>query len=138
DHGDGTVVRGTFAGETVNNNSILVKYTYNGDANVNGVLDADDYAQIDSGFASQSTGYLNGDFNYSGGAPNADDYFIIDKTFADQDTPLGVPAAPLAATADDPLTRTKVQSARKHKAKKSHKTRHHPRPLARPALGVLM
>jgi hypothetical protein len=140
DHGDGTPVQNTFAGETVNANSILVKYTYNGDANVDGVLNADDYAQIDAGFASQAIGYLNGDFNYSGGAPNSDDYFLIDKTFADQGAPLGGAAAPLAATAEEtsaaePLTRTKVQSVRKHQVKHPHKTRHH---HARPAMHLLL
>jgi PKD repeat protein len=142
DQGNGTVVQSSFGGEAVNNNSILVKYTYNGDANVDGILNADDYARIDAGFASKSTGYLNGDFNFSGGAPNSDDYFLIDKTFGDQGTPLGTPAAPLAASSEetsaaDPLTRTRVQSTRKHKSK-HHKMRHHPRPLARPALDVLM
>jgi hypothetical protein len=77
-----------------------VKYTYEGDANVDGQINADDYAAIDSGFATHATGYANGDFNYSGGAPNSDDYFTIDRAFADQGAALGgaaiVPQAPSA------------------------------------------
>jgi hypothetical protein len=138
DNGDGTVVRPTFGGETVNTNSILVRYTYNGDANEDGVLNADDYAHIDAGFASQATGYLNGDFNFSGGAPNADDYFLIDRTFADQGAPLGEAATPVAPAAAEVIQRTRIQPLRGHKLKKPHKARHHHRRLERPAMDVLM
>lgn len=80
----GAPLYSTFDGQSVDENSILVKYTYNGDANADGQLNADDYAAIDAGFASHATGYGNGDFNYSGGAPNADDYFVIDLAYSNQ------------------------------------------------------
>jgi hypothetical protein len=90
DSGDGlTPIHTTFAGEPVDANAILVKYTWNGDATLDGVVNADDYALIDAGFASQFTGYYNGDFNFSGDIPNADDYFLIDKAFSGQSGPLG-------------------------------------------------
>jgi len=73
----------SFAGELVNTNSILVKYTWTGDANLDGRINADDYFAIDSGFVLHSTGYQNGDFNLDG-LVNADDYFLIDSTFVAQ------------------------------------------------------
>ncbi|HEV8606951.1 MAG TPA: lamin tail domain-containing protein, partial [Tepidisphaeraceae bacterium] len=92
DIGNGvTTVRSTLAGEPVDVNTILVKYSYNGDGNLDGALNADDYAQIDAGFASHSTGYFNGDFNYTGGQPNSDDYFLIDRAYSSQSGPLTAP-----------------------------------------------
>jgi len=56
---------------------------YNGDFHYDGVINADDYFQIDSGFISQKKGWYNGDFNYDG-VVNADDYFLIDSAFIGQ------------------------------------------------------
>jgi hypothetical protein len=93
DRGDGTVVRAQLGGMNVDVNSILIKYTYNGDGDLSGTLTADDYARIDIGFASHSTtDYYSGDFNYSD-TTNFDDFFIIDKAFAGQGAPLSAPAA---------------------------------------------
>jgi len=65
DGGDGSVVRSELGGLPVDVNSILIKWTYNGDGDLNGTLNADDYARIDVGFASQtSTDYYSGDFNF--------------------------------------------------------------------------
>ncbi len=72
---------------TVDSTDVLIKYTYKGDANLDGVVNADDYFQIDSGFPSQILGWLNGDFNFDG-VVNADDYFIIDSNFSAQGDPL--------------------------------------------------
>jgi hypothetical protein len=84
DEGPGVpIYNGTFDGLPVDTNSILVKYTYNGDADLNGKIDADDYFQIDNGFAKNLTGYRNGDFDYNG-TVDADDYFLIDNAFANQ------------------------------------------------------
>ncbi|HEV8605302.1 MAG TPA: lamin tail domain-containing protein [Tepidisphaeraceae bacterium] len=135
DQGNGTVVRQTMGGETLNNNQILLKYTYNGDANEDGTLNADDYALIDAGFASHSTGYYNGDFNFSGGAPNADDYFLIDKAFAGQGAPLAAPVAPAAAETIAPQAVSTTASGSKaavkapggQSTKKKKHQRHHKR-----------
>ena len=40
----------TFDGETFDNSSVLVKYTYYGDADFNGTVNFDDYSRTDSGF----------------------------------------------------------------------------------------
>ena len=58
----------------------MVMYTWNGDANLSGRVDADDYFQIDSHYGQSGAanlGYFNGDFNYDG-VVNADDYGVID------------------------------------------------------------
>ncbi len=73
---------GTFGGVSVGANDTLVMYTYGGDANLDGIINGDDYFQIDSATAS-SHGWFNGDFNYDG-VINGDDYFLIDQNFAAQ------------------------------------------------------
>ena len=79
----------TFSGEATDENAILIKYTYNGDANLDGRVNADDYFRIDQGFLAQpqNPGYNQGDFNYDG-TVNADDYFLIDQAFLGQGAPL--------------------------------------------------
>lgn len=52
-----------------------------GDANQDGVVNADDYALIDRGKAKGLSGWSNGDFN-GDGLVNASDYQIIDQTYA--------------------------------------------------------
>jgi hypothetical protein len=74
---------GRFDDRNVNINTILVKHTWNGDTNLDGVINADDYFSIDVGFVSQLPGYRNGDLNYDG-LINADDYFLMDSAFVGQ------------------------------------------------------
>ena len=64
---------------------VLVKYTYNGDANLDGRVNSDDYFRIDSGFLAQPANpqFANGDFNYDEKI-NSDDYFLIDSAFLGQ------------------------------------------------------
>jgi hypothetical protein len=71
---------GTFDGETITGAAILVKYTYGGDANLDGRINIDDYGRIDSqvGLSGSAFGWYNGDFNYDGKI-NIDDYGIIDS-----------------------------------------------------------
>ena len=66
-------------------NETLVMYTYNGDANLDGKVNADDYFIIDSNYNKSGSvfGFNNGDFNYDGQI-NGDDYFAIDSGFAGQ------------------------------------------------------
>jgi hypothetical protein len=47
----------------------------------------DDYVRIDTGFNTGLTGWLNGDFNYSGSV-NFDDYVLIDIAFNSQNSVL--------------------------------------------------
>jgi hypothetical protein len=103
DDGTGSPIRTLFEGESVDENSILVKYTYNGDADLNGRVNVDDYFAIDLGFANALNGFARGDFNYSGVAPDADDYFLIDQAFLGQ-------GAPLATSRPRPLTQVFAQA----------------------------
>lgn len=64
---------------------ILVKFTYFGDADLSGFIDLTDYGQIDTAFGGGGgTGWINGDFDYSGGVPDLGDYGLIDSSFGAQ------------------------------------------------------
>ncbi|CAN5487120.1 hypothetical protein BH09PLA1_BH09PLA1_05670 [soil metagenome] len=76
-----------FAGQTLDATMVLVKYTYYGDADFNGVVNFDDYSRIDAGFNGNRTGWLNGDFD-GNGVINFDDYSLIDSAFNTQGPPL--------------------------------------------------
>jgi hypothetical protein len=70
----------TFDGQAVSTGDVLVKYTYYGDANLDGTVNGADYQQIDMGFGLQLTGWSNGDFNYDG-VVDGSDYSLLDNTF---------------------------------------------------------
>jgi len=60
-----------FDGIALPGNEILVKYTWNGDANLDGKVDSMDFALLDAGFAGTTqldgtAGWFFGDFNYNG------------------------------------------------------------------------
>src|SRR3954470_20772033 len=54
---------GTFAGQSVDPRAALVRFTYAGDANLNGKIDVLDYGRIDFKPALGTSGWYNGDFN---------------------------------------------------------------------------
>jgi hypothetical protein len=76
--------RTTFGGQAVTPNTVLVKYTYSGDANLDGVVNGDDYTYWLNGFLNLTeptiTGWLRGDFNYDGRV-DGDDYTQWLNTF---------------------------------------------------------
>jgi hypothetical protein len=80
----------TFDGESFGNNAALVKYTYYGDTDLNGVINFDDYARIDAGFNNHGNTWFQGDFNYDA-VVNFDDYALLDLAFNTQSTPLSSP-----------------------------------------------
>jgi hypothetical protein len=73
---------------------VLVKYTYYGDANLDGKVDGSDYSRIDNAALNHLTGWSNGDFNYDG-VIDGSDYTLIDNAFNRQGAALGssTPAA---------------------------------------------
>ena len=73
----------TFDGFTVAPTHVLVKYTWYGDADLNGLVNFDDYSRIDNGFSTNKTGWLNGDFDLNG-IVDFDDYSLIDLAFNTQ------------------------------------------------------
>ena len=74
---------GTFAGRSYADSDTLVKYTWNGDTDFNGVVNFDDYVRTDNGFNNHLSGWLNGDFDFNGQV-NFDDYVLIDLGFNTQ------------------------------------------------------
>src|SRR5439155_26637745 len=91
----------TFDSQTVGVNDVLVKYTWFGDADLNGQVNSNDYFQIDTGFLAGRTGWINGDFDYSG-AINTNDYFLIDSAFLAQGSTVLAPAEALSGVAAVP------------------------------------
>ncbi len=85
-------------GLTVASSDIVVKYTYYGDANLDGGVDGSDYTLIDNGFNNHFTGWQNGDFNYDG-VVDGSDYTLIDNAYNTQGASLGTNAANLIASA---------------------------------------
>jgi autotransporter-associated beta strand protein len=81
-------------GVNTTSTDVLVKYTYYGDADLNGSINGADYQQIDTGFGGHATVWFNGDFNYDG-VVDGTDYSLIDNAF-NQLTAIG--ATPLAIT----------------------------------------
>ncbi len=77
-----------FSNEVVDSTSILIKYTYGGDANLDGVINPDDYALISfNDNVPTANHYFNGDFNFDGDI-NADDFALIDFNLSSQGVPL--------------------------------------------------
>jgi autotransporter-associated beta strand protein len=84
----------SFGDEVVNSGDLLLMYTYVGDANFDGIVDGDDYSNIDNGFAANRKGYVNGDFDYSGKI-DADDYWYIDRNYGKQYEVSLIPSLPV-------------------------------------------
>jgi hypothetical protein len=79
---------------------ILVRYTFYGDADVNGVVDFDnDYILWQTGFLNNYTGWVYGDFNHDGVVDFDNDYILWQTLFLNQPTlPAGSAAVPEPAT----------------------------------------
>jgi hypothetical protein len=66
-------------GVTIDATTVVVKYTWAGDLNLDGAIDGADYGTIDNYVQFPGTdGYANGDFNYDGIIDGAD-YGLIDN-----------------------------------------------------------
>ena len=83
----GVGATGTFSGQSVDTTAVLIKYTYSPDSNLSGLLDGDDYFNIDSGFSASATGFFRGDCNLDGRI-DADDYFLLDSKLGRTTGPL--------------------------------------------------
>ncbi len=102
----------TWDGVTVDATTVLVRYSFTGDANLSGTINGDDYFAIDSGYANHATGYAGGDFNYDGRI-DADDYFAIDSNYGKASAPLAsAPPLSLAPnTANNVFATSTITSA---------------------------
>ena len=106
DDGNGTPILTSYLGQSLDANAVITAYTYNGDVNLDGRINSDDYFRIDRGFLAQpaNPGYRDGDFNYDKRV-NSDDYFLIDSAFLGQAGPLpltGTTAGTAAGTVPIP------------------------------------
>jgi len=72
-----------FADQTIDDTAVLLKTTYYGDTDFNGIVNFDDYSRTDAGFNSSRTGWFNGDFDMNDSV-NFDDYSLIDLAFNTQ------------------------------------------------------
>jgi hypothetical protein len=63
-----------FQGQTVDANAVLIKYTYLGDANLDGIVDSVDFSFFQSGYTLSGpyTGWTFGDFDYNGVVDSVD------------------------------------------------------------------
>jgi hypothetical protein len=82
----------TFDLATVASTDILIKFTYVGDANLDGIVNGSDYSLIDNGYLQSLSGWFNGDFNYDG-AVDGSDYTLIDNAFNTQGATLAAQVA---------------------------------------------
>ncbi len=78
-YGNGTTL-GLFDSRSPASGDVLVKYTFFGDANLDGSVSVADFARIDTGFTGHLSGWYNGDFNYDG-TIDGSDYTLIDNAF---------------------------------------------------------
>ncbi len=86
-----------FKGVAVDGDDILVRYTYYGDATLDGMVDADDFTQFLGGYNNNGVNgpltvtqtWLNGDFDYSG-LVDADDFTQFLAGYNDQGGQLSV------------------------------------------------
>ena len=83
--GQGKPLLTRFGGQDVGLDSLLVKFTYRGDSDLDGQIDGADYQRVDLAFLLGASGQTlrNGDVNYDG-CINGDDYFTIDRSFLGQ------------------------------------------------------
>jgi hypothetical protein len=72
-----------FDGNPVDSTAVLVKYTYYGDSDHNGMVEFDDYVRVDAGFNGGLTGWVNGDFD-GNGIVDFDDTVLIDLGYNSQ------------------------------------------------------
>ena len=99
----------TFDGVPVVAADVLLKVTYYGDVNLDGVVTAADYTRVDVGFVTGLTGWANGDFTYDG-VVDGTDYAVMDNAF-NQQGPTPSPAALVATPSAVVATVAPVPSA---------------------------
>jgi hypothetical protein len=92
-YADNTVLGlSTFAGQSVDPSSVLVKYTYYGDANLDGQVDRADLAALAAHWQQLSGGvWTSGDFNYDGIVDISDLLLLARDWLAGVGSPLSEP-----------------------------------------------
>jgi hypothetical protein len=76
-----TLGLGDYLGLPLDASALILKYTWYGDANLDGLLSVDDFSLLDRGFTAGLTGWVNGDFNYDDVVSSAD-YLLLDAAYS--------------------------------------------------------
>jgi autotransporter-associated beta strand protein len=80
--GDGvTPYFNSYNGVSVSGSDVIVKYTYVGDTNLDGVLDGIDLANVIEGYSTGQTGWAFGDVDNSGGPVTLTDWNAFEAAF---------------------------------------------------------
>jgi fibronectin-binding autotransporter adhesin len=110
-----------FDGTTPGVGDVLVKYTYYGDANLDGKVDGSDYSLIDNAYEMEGwvngvetgtpiSGWFSGDFNYDNNIDGSD-YTLIDNAFNSQGTQISALIASPSAIATAQIAGSGATSA---------------------------
>jgi hypothetical protein len=75
-----TTFPATFEGQSVDNSTVLLKYTYAGDANLDGWVNLQDFNRLASNFGQSNRRSIHGDFNYDGNV-NLQDFNWLANNF---------------------------------------------------------
>jgi hypothetical protein len=92
----GNPIYGTFDGLAVNAASVIVKYTWMGDTNIDGILDTADFNAVLNGVTNALTGWQNGDINYDG-VVDTTDFGLLMTAMSNYTGPLGGGGTPAGA-----------------------------------------
>jgi hypothetical protein len=110
----------SFAGQTVDQSSVLVRYTFAADANLDGAVNSADFDALAGHFNSAAPLWSSGDFNFDG-TVNALDFNFLATNFGSalSSVPLGTvvpePSAALIASAAILLVRSRQRNCRPRK-----------------------
>jgi T5SS/PEP-CTERM-associated repeat protein len=101
-----TMFPATFAGQQVDNTSILIAFTRDGDANLDGTVNLADFNRLASNFGQPGKVWSQGDFNYDG-TVNLSDFNKLASNFglsaSSSDGPTPQDWANLAAAVPEPV-----------------------------------
>jgi len=70
----------SFSGQNVDGTAVLVRYTYAGDANLDGSVNVQDFNRLANAYNQTNQGWLGGDFNYDG-ITNVQDFNLLASNY---------------------------------------------------------
>src|SRR5205823_120566 len=111
-YGENSVVgRSTFFGQSVDSTAVLIKYTYYGDADLDGDVDLTDYTILSANYNTSGKVWTQGDFNYDGNV-NITDYTYLSANYNSNSLGDGSGRVPsLGAAVPEPSGLTCVHAA---------------------------
>ncbi len=71
------VTNTTFDGQSIPGSAVIVKYTYYGDANLNGTVDVSDFGQFIDGIVNHGSTWAQGDFSFDGTVDLGNDFNLF-------------------------------------------------------------